>query len=184
MQSIQSEVTTFFRQSGYDICPQVATNPELLFFESGFAGIGVFLAQTAEDAFNSWPDLQAAVANARTLRPRGRLKDWYLVFIVPEVRDEDGPGIQDIINDTHVCRKIVLEKKERPLPEVLSEIPFFRLHRDPMIAPSVLPEDAVELSRPGLPANLLVDLAKRSPKEIIKRSLKGKYKSGANHDEA
>lgn len=181
MKSSESEVITFFQQSGYAICPQVATNPELLFFESGFAGVGVFLAQAAEDALNNWPALQAAVAKERTLRPRGRLKDWYLVFIIPEVRIEDGVAIQDIINDTHVCRKIVLERKERPLAEVLGEIPFLGLGNDAVIDTS---GEAVELSTPDLPANLLVDLAKRSPTEIIKRSLQGKYKTGANHDEA
>jgi hypothetical protein len=184
MQSSQSEVITLFQQSGYAVCPQIATLPELLFFESGFAGVGVFLAQTAEDAVKNWLDLQAVLAKVRTQRPRGRLKDWYLVFIVPEVKDEDGPGIQDIINDTHVCRKIVLERKERPVPEVLSEIPLFSREKGQTITDSEQSEEAVELSRPGLPPNLLVDLAKRSPAVIIKRSLGGKYKSGADHEEA
>jgi len=180
MQNSKSEVTALFQQSPYDACPQVSTNPEFLLFESGFAGLGVFLAQDAKDALKNWPDLQSAVAKARTLRPRGRLKDWYLVFIIPEIKTADGSAIQDIINDTHVCRKIVLERKGRPLAEVISEIPFFGLGKDAVIDTS---EEAVELSTPGLPANLLVDLAKRSPAEIIKRSLQGKYRSGANRDE-
>jgi hypothetical protein len=185
MHNSPEDVTAFFQQSGYAACPrsQTGTASELLLFESTFVGIGLFLAPAAEVALQKSADFQVAIADARAQHPRGRLKDWYLIFVLPEVQLEDGPGIQDMINDTHVCRKIVLEQNDRPLSEVLSEMPFFRLTRPSATATSAVPDAVAELSRPGLPVNLLVDLAKRSPREIIKRTLRSKYKSGGGRDE-
>jgi len=55
------------------------------------------------------------MSDLRENKAVGMAKDLFLIFIVLDIDVSELSGLQPIVNDTHVCRKICIERKGRTL---------------------------------------------------------------------
>ena len=115
--------------------------------------------------------MQSLLAEMRSSEQVDRVRDLYLVFVLPEIPDGRVSDLQLIANDSYVCRKIVLEQRDRSLSEVVAELPIF--------CPPSKANDARSIDRAaedlGVPGEILNDLARRSPSVVLDRLLRGEY---------
>jgi len=150
------------------------------FFTCGYATAGFILDSNAQAASLLWQPMQGIMVELRSnsLIPSG--KDLYLVVMVPEISGELVPAFQQIVNDTYVCRKIVLEMRGRTLPEALAELPIFSTRPE---AGAKAIQEAERRVAPRLPQELLDDLARRSATVVLERALAGSYRSEQPSDE-
>ena len=66
----------------------------------------------------------STLGRLRDKKDVGMKKDLYLVFFIREFDAKEIQDLRDVINDTHVCRKICLELNGHSLKETLNDIPF------------------------------------------------------------
>lgn len=144
-------------------------------FESNYAVVSVMLAPSVDLVLSRWPDCQVAVADLRQNAIKRSKKDLYLVFVVPHIPDELLPGLQGVVGDTRVCRKMCLEQGERRLEEVFMDTPFVRLAKAPVEDPGALAGSG--LTAPGGPFTdeIINDLKRRSAEAILSKLLADEY---------
>ncbi|MFH1975059.1 MAG: hypothetical protein ABIJ52_05800 [Pseudomonadota bacterium] len=152
-------------------------------FVCGYAAVGVVIVGGTSDVVSCWTDCQIQMSDLRKNKDIGIKKDLYLIFIVPDIEVSELKDLQTIINDTHVCRKICIERKGRSLEEALMDTPFLKVVGQPKKTDTKAPEATVDLSAYGMPHHLLDDLSSRSPGTILDRFLAGKYKEEEKSDE-
>ena len=152
-------------------------------FVSGYAAVGVVIAGSTSDVVSCWTDCQLQMSDLRENKAVGMEKDLYLIFIVLDIDVSELSGLQTIVNDTHVCRKICIERKGRTLEETLMDTPFLKVVVQPKKTARKVPDAGVVLSEYGMPHYLLKDLSSRSPVAILDRFLAGEYKNEVKSDE-
>lgn len=152
-------------------------------FVSGYAAVGVVIAGSTSDVVSCWTDCQLQMSDLRENKTVGMEKDLYLIFIVLDIDVSELSGLQTIVNDTHVCRKICIERKGRTLEETLMDTPFLKVVVQPKKTDTEAPDAAVIIGEYGMPHHLLNDLSSRSPEAILDRFLDGEYKKEVKPDE-
>jgi hypothetical protein len=153
-------------------------------FISGYAAVGVVIASSASDVVTCWIDCQLQMSDLRENQAVGKNRDLYLIFIVSDIDVSALSDLQTIVNDSHVCRKICIERNGRTLEETLMDTPFLKLvdHDDKI--DSQVPNVVMELSKKHGMSNLLLnDLSTRSAGAILERLLSGAYKNEGESDE-
>ena len=80
-------------------------------FSGGFAICAIVSSQSSTQAINYWADIQRALAELRGNGSLAKSKDLYLLFLVEKVDESTLSDLQNILDDTHVCRKICLERR-------------------------------------------------------------------------
>jgi hypothetical protein len=136
-----------------------------------YALVGATVAGDLEALLGTWTSSQDTMASLRNELGLPRAIDLYLVLVVPEVDEKSLHAVSRVIGDTHVCRKILLERRDRSPADVLSDLPFFDL--------AELQVDAGQgPSLEALPEELIADLAARAAPVVLDRLLEGQYSSG------
>lgn len=144
-----------------------------------YAAVGVVVCSTVKDVLSRWADCQVQISDLRQHVAVGLDKDLYLTFIFPEIDTTALGALQSIINDTHVCRKICIERRERTLKEALMDTPFFKV----VDQEKQLPEAPIDFEDHGLSQQLLEDLARRSSSVVLQKLLSGKYKKAERNED-
>ena len=187
MNSDSEEITYLFKKANWDEIPlsneMEKASLNGIFF-SGYAAVGVVIASSVSDVVTCWIDCQLQMSDLREKRAVGKSKDLYLIFIVSDIDVSALFDLQTIVNDTHVCRKICIERKGRTLEETLMDTPFLKLVDHDEKIDSQVPNVVMELSKKNGMTNLLLnDLSTRSAGAILERLLSGTYKNEGESNE-
>lgn len=172
------EITRLFVSMGWTSLPLRESLINSRFsgvYVSGYAAIGVLLLSNSEEVITGWTDYQETMLHIRKQETVGSEKDLYLLLIVPKIDPNDASQLQPILDDTHVCRKILLERKDRSLIETLADSPFLGLNVTDNKTVAETRSLAEELGSQILPIPLLRDLATRSPRFVLSRAIQGEY---------
>jgi hypothetical protein len=154
---------------------QVVSWPEIshldALYASSFATVGVLEAESAQVVFDNWRDAQGELLKFCEDPRFGGMKDLYLVILIPELADNELPGLSDIVSDTQVCRKTVAELGGRGALEVLAELPYLAV-----LAQGSSQEIAARILQPAdssgpLTAELLESLATTGATTILSELL-------------
>src|SRR5258707_295765 len=116
------ELTRLFASAGWAALPTKESLIHLGFtgvYVSTYAAVGVLILPSSEKVVTHWTDYQEAMIQIRKEDSVGSEKDLYLLFIVQWIDANDASRLQEILDDTHVCRKLLIERKERALSEAL-----------------------------------------------------------------
>ena len=187
MKSDAEQIAYLFKEADWDEIPLSNEMEEAGFtgiFVSGYAAVGVIIARSIIDVVNSWIDCQLQMSDLRENPAVGKSKDLYLIFIVSDIDVSALFDLQTIVNDTHVCRKICIERKGRTLEETLMDTPFLKLVDHDEKIDSQVPNVVMELSKKHGMSNLLLnDLSTRSAGAILERLLSGAYKNKEESNE-
>lgn len=159
-------------ESSRTTCPDAA-------FGCDYALVGVQVSENVNRVLSSWAESQVALSSLRESK-KGEWRDCYLLFIVDDIEDSAWDRLRDLINDTHDCQKICLERRGRSLEEVLRDAPFLNLSSLNKAEDVELPEAVSNLRKSGLPAKLIQDLSRKGAETILEKLLNGDYsKEGA-----
>jgi hypothetical protein len=152
---------------------QLELKDKVRVYVSDYAAIGIIIENNAKEIINNWAHSQTIISNLRSNMDVGRNKDLYLIFFVPIIDSDYKKQIQEIVNDTFVCRKICIEMGLRTPEESILDIPFLKM---------ILQKDSYNdyeypsyLEEHGISRNILNDLAKKSVGVILKKIIDGKY---------
>ena len=177
------EVTKIFISDGWQ---EIALSEDMreagldAIYMNNYAATGVVISSTISDVKAIWIQCQAEMANLRDKKDVGTEKDLYLVFFIREFDAKEIQDLRDVINDTHVCRKICLELNGRSLKETLNDIPFLKLISQ---TESKSPEVTVEkVPEQELPPEVENDLSQSAAETILDNLLAGKYKEAMNNE--
>ena len=139
-----------------------------------YATCAAVVTASGAEAVALWAETQAALAQLRidgVLNPK---LDLYLVFLVERLADSEIQGLQLVLDDTRVCRKICVELGDRSITEALDDIPFFAT------AKTRTGEDGFVRALPAafevIPDEVQHDLVLRSADTILNKLLAGEYK--------
>jgi len=143
-------------------------------FSCSYAALGVLVTPSMEEAVRRWTACQGEMASLRGEVAIGSERDLYLLILIPELASDAMNYLPAIINDTHVCRKLVLELRGRRIREALDDIPLVAM-KDAAEAGTVSDKMPGSSNTLPLPEILLVDLAKRSPSKVLELMLDGTY---------
>jgi len=186
MKSDTEQIAYLFKEANWDEIP-LSNEMEKAglngIFLSAYAAVGVVIASSTSDVVTCWTDCQLQMSDLRENQAVGKNKDLYLIFIVSDIDVSALFDLQTIVSDTHVCRKICIERKGRALEEALMDTPFLKVVGQEKEKDDQLPDVAADLVSHGISHQLLEDLARRSPKKILERLLAGKYKKGVHSNE-
>lgn len=187
MKDNKEEISSVFKKAEWDEVP-LSHDMEKAglngIFVSGYAAVGVVIAGSTSDVVSCWTDCQLQMSDLRENKAVGMEKDLYLIFIVLDIDVSELSGLQTIVNDTHVCRKICIERKGRTLEETLMDTPFLKLVDHDEKIDSQVPNVVMELSKKHGMSNLLLnDLSTRSAGAILESLLSGAYKNEGESDE-
>ena len=179
MRSDSAQIRHFFETSGWkEISPmeEFKECDEMVIYTCEYATVGIVIASSTEKIIACWVDWQVRMSDLRKNPKVGVRKDLYLIFIVEHIDENARLSLQMVTNDTHVCRKICIERGGRMLDEALMDIPFLKIEEQKgeryLEIKSILPEfEGRKFSKP-----LLKDLATRSANTILDKLLTGKYR--------
>jgi|GEM_PF-6469025 len=175
MKQDAQQVSEIFRSAGWK---EISLSEEMEkagldgVYVCDYAAVGLVISSTMNDVLQCWADCQVQISDLRKHEAVGLDKDLYLTFIFPEIDTTALDALQSIINDTHVCRKICIERRERTLKEALTDTPFFKV----VDQEKQLPEAPIDFEDHGLSQQLLEDLARRSSSVVLQKLLSGEYK--------
>lgn len=173
METVSSKLRDAFESNGWRWF-ELETSPEFDgLFSGGFATCAVVLSESASDVVRRWADFQGALAHLKAEKRLDELKDLYLVFIVERVDEASLGSVQRVLDDTRVCRKIILERGRRSLADTLDDIPFFSTPGTKL--PADKGDVAQEVTPKGISAEIRQDLERRSAQHILERLLSGGY---------
>ena len=176
MSEWRDDVRTTFEKAGWkEHVVELLRNVEPfdgLFF-GGFAICAIVSSQSSSQAIMYWADIQGALAELRGSGSLAKSKDLYLLFLVEKVDESTLSKLQNILDDTHVCRKICLERRNRTLAETLDDVPFF-------LTPGLTPAEVDTTSKivdvvSSLPELIQSDLERRSAEHILDKLVNGEY---------
>jgi hypothetical protein len=181
MKSDSEEIAYLFKEANWDEFPlsnEMEKGGLSGIFLSGYAAVGVVIANNTSDVVTCWIDCQLQMSDLRENQAVGKSKDLYLIFIVSDIDVSELFDLQTIVNDTHVCRKICIERKGRTLEETLMDTPFLKLVHQDARKDSQVPNAVMELTKKhGISDLLLNDLSTRSAGAILEKLLSGAYKN-------
>ena len=145
-------------------------------FSGSFAICAVASSQSSDQVIESWAELQGALAELKSDGSLAKSKDLYLLFVVESVEESTLGDLQNILDDTRVCRKICLERRSRNLAETLADVPFFTTPGLPPVDDNSTSEifDAIM----QLPEAIQSDLERRSADYILGKLVNGEYEVG------
>jgi len=172
------ELTELFTAKDWFALPLTQSFIELDFagiYISAYAVIGILVLPSSQEVINRWADSQEAMLGLRKLKEVGTERDLYLIFLVPTVEREHAAQLQAILDDTYVCRKMILERKARNLKETLADSPFLGLGEASTGGRTEQGQLVEDLRSRTLPVLLLQDLACRSARFVLSRTIAGKY---------
>lgn len=179
MSSAVSQIREELERAGWSFRDDISVSQLDGLLSCSYAALGLLIAENARDAADRWTACQAEIASLRSNPAIGSDRDLYLLILIPEIDAYAMDYLPAIINDTHVCRKLVLELMGRHIPDALKDIPFVAMER--------LSEDPAEANRTPacsadlpLPDALLADLSKRSPSKVLDAMLAGTYDNGSS----
>lgn len=176
--NIKQQVSNVFREDGWQALPlsEDAQKAGLLAAHvCSFAAAGVVVAEDVDQVLVSWADCQGEVAKFREDEMVGHKKDLYLIFVVPSIDQSKLAALQIILDDTHVCRKICLERAGRSFEETLPDSGLLRRYKHAKTAGASIPDAVKELVAKGLSEQLLKDLTTRSARAVLDNLRDGKY---------
>lgn len=170
MNSAINELRETLRSAGWiDLSTGTLQYLDLLLRRS-FAVVGVLFSAEAADALQRWLPAQAELSELG--QSLGRHYDLYLLICVPEIDEPTMNQLPAVIGDTHVCRKLVVELRGRPLDEALLDVPLI-VWRTPDSGPDDL--DYAPLPESTISPVLLDDLGRKSPARVLDAWLEGQY---------
>ena len=179
MSEWKDEIQLAFEQAGWE--EQSVELPHKVdslagLFSGSFAICAVASSQSSDQVIEYWADLQGALAELISDGSLAKSKDLYLLFIVDTVEESTLGDLQNILDDTRVCRKICLERRDRSLAETLADVPFFPT---PGLPPADDDSTSVILDAVmHLPDAIQSDLERRSAEYILGRLVNGEYEVG------
>ena len=185
MRSDSEQIRHFFETSGWTEISPIENLKEcgkMTIYTCEYATVGIVIASKEGKIIECWADCQVRMSDLRKNPKVGAKKDLYLIFIVEHIDENARLSLQMVTNDTHVCRKICIERGGRMLDEALMDIPFLKIEEQKgeryLEIKSILPEfEGRKFSK-----QLLKDLATRSANTILDRLLTDKYR-GRKSDE-
>jgi len=164
-----SDVDKFFAQRGWRKMEQ-PVSPSV--YVNDYAALGFTTAATEEQIADGWSRWQAALLQLRKQPEVGDRKDLYLVIVLADENPQALMHVQPIVDDTNVCRKIILPQRDGSVVEALVGAPFFQVvdigeNRD---------DGTEQMSDSVLNESVMSDLAKRSASTIFDHLLANKYR--------
>lgn len=170
MTDLRNQLRGALRSAGWEDCSDL--EPTVLDFvlRGSYAALGMVVAVDAASATKLWIEAQTELAELRSLL--GRQLDLYLLICVPEIEEEALDSVSEMINDTHVCRKLLVEVRGRSAEDALSDVPILFW---PGSNESAEREWQNPLSEAHIPATLLDDLSRRGAGRILDKLLAGEY---------
>lgn len=143
-------------------------------FKNSYATAGILIADDVDQVLKNWESAQENLRELRSSDQSLRETDVYLVIVVPRV-DIRADSLREVLNNTHVCRKVCVEIDGRTIQEALEELPFF--------AAATTNEKSTIEGEIGtlteeLPELLLDDLSKASAEVVLDELLREKYNRG------
>ena len=165
-----------FEEAGWEARPEELLTDIKYFgglFSGGFAICAVAICPSSDHAIECWSSLQGALTDLKVKGSIDKSKDLYLLFVVDLVNDDSLGKLHKILDDTRVCRKIVLNRRNRTLADTLDDVPFFR-------TPGVGRTDTIAISDDvdvvsGVSDTVKWDLERRSAEYILKKLMDGEY---------
>lgn len=173
-EEIKSHVEKYFKASGWTEEPVQSDQPLNQIFSGNYATVGILIADVVDTILLKWRKCQDYID---TLKDAGRIlpaQDSYLLLILPRF-DTDFDELREVLEDTHVCRKICLEIGDRTIEEALMELPFFTSTDK---SESSMSEVALALNDESvytLSTTVLDELAGSSAEIVLSRLLRGEY---------
>ena len=135
-----------------------------------YAVVGLLWVSSAKIAIERWLQAQTEFSELRTTL--GRDRDLYLLICMQEIEEDAMEELPMMVNDTHTCRKILVELRGRSVEEALSDVPILywkqsneNVSESEDIAPESLP----------IPRQVLGDLGKKGASRILDSLLAGEY---------
>jgi len=162
MKDIEAAFSEFNWQS-------VSVSDSFAVFSNEYALAGVAPSPNAEHILNRWSELQA---NLFELKKKAEFvkRDLYLIFLLEEESPESWKQLQLVMDDTQVCRKIILPVRKRVSTEVLRDASLFQ-----NIGASVAEQNATTPLASTLGEALVNDLTKKSAWNIFERLMNNNY---------
>ena len=164
-----NEVDNFFEAREWQRLHEAGA---LTFYANDYAALGIALVATANEISAGWIGWQSALLQLRKQSGVGDRRDLYLVIVLEDEDPDVLMGLQPIIDDTHICRKIILVQRGGSLTDTLKEEALFQAASENMVIdekPS--PANAVTLD-----SQVINDLAKKGIPAIFERLLAGQYR--------
>ena len=142
-----------------------------------YAAVGVAFHESASDLLARWADCQVAMAEFKNAEIADSTTDLYFVLIDLSLDEYDDfrPSLQTLVNDTHVCRKIIVEKRGRPFEVALQDTPFFVTSNLEVRGLGDVGAASLVLGQNNISQALMDDLAKRSASVVLDNLLNRKY---------
>ncbi len=135
-----------------------------------YAVVGIVIVSKTQTIIEIWATCQAEMLTFK--KGMGNAKDFYLIFIVPEIDGVYASSLEKILNDTFVCRKICIEQQGRSLKEALRDSGLTAISE----SNKSIPIDVVEqITNEGFPKGLITDLGSRSAEAIIQKLISNTY---------
>lgn len=167
----------FFQASGWRVLDSqelIGMSHLALVVEIDYAIMGLIFLEDSGRVLGIWQDCQIELAKLKEERSRKGKIDLYLVFVVGKVAVDSSAALQEIGNDTHVCRKTFLVQGTKTIEETISELPFFKkgvveAREEPNLT-------SMDSESPTLPDAVLRDLGHASSATVLENLLAGKYK--------
>lgn len=144
-------------------------------FSGTFAVFAVLIANAPDSIRTGWTDYQGTLAQLLVDEVIDRKKDVYLVIIVEEVKQQMLEWLHRVLDDSHVCRKICLERRGRDLRETLDDIPFFSTPGTQPALDRELPSDGNAID--SIPAMVRRDLERMSAERILEKLVTKGYEA-------
>jgi hypothetical protein len=185
MRSHSDQIRHFFETSGWTEIPPIEDLTEcgkMAIYTCEYATVGIVMAPKEGKIIECWADCQVRMSDLRKNPKVGTKKDLYLIFIVEHIDENARLPLQMVTNDTHVCRKICIERSGRMLDEALMDIPFLKIEEQKGERYSEIKSILPEFGGRKFSKQLLKDLATRSANTILDRLLTGKYRGRKSNE--
>jgi hypothetical protein len=164
-----NEADIFFEKRGWRKIRDDATLPV---YVNDYAAVGFSVAAKADEIIDGWAGWQTVLLQLRKQPDVGYQRDLYLIILLGDEDPEILMSLQPIIDDTHVCRKIVFPQRGRTITETLIEEPLFQV----VGATATDADTSAQINDLTLDNQVITDLAKKSALTIFDRLLAGQYR--------
>jgi hypothetical protein len=164
-----TELDLFFKNLGWEKLEPDAGTPT---YVTSYATAFIKAAAGIDDVRSDWASWQADLSHLRKHPKVGSRKDLYLIILIPVEKPETLSAIQAVLDDTHVCRKIILNTHGKTVPEALSGLAMLNAFEN---GTNALEAD-LQLQGTTLPKQVMADLAKKGVSAIFDGLISGKYR--------
>lgn len=161
-----------FAADGWISRPKEEVVPLDAVFESNYEIVGVLVANTLDTLLETWGSCQDKMSDLEESELPAQ-RDLYLIFVVPKIEDRF-EKIAEILSNSHVCRKICLERNNESFESSLENLPFFK---NKLASPDSDTDslDPVIDSIATLSSDLREDLSKRDKEIVLEKLIAGEY---------